>query len=398
MRYRAIPPLREAVRWALEDKTTRRELRTYLERAYAAQAPIEEALRDGIRDARDRVFRSFEAQLETLQRTAAEAGMTLHRAESAEDVQSVLRRVFEQVSARRVVTAWAPLIDEVGVRDVVQAAGASLSFVDVGGYVLQQTQEPPPHPTHLLAHMSMRDLALVLSDVWGQEVRAQGEPIVENIVSRTRRAVASADVGIVSASFVVVESGHPVLLDEEGGRVLAATLPKTVVVLAGMESLVATWQDLSLMVRGYWQGARGRSVPPYVSIVPGREAEREIHLVLVDNGRQKLMNSPYREALYCLHCGACATACPLFREVGGQVYATPYMGPIGSVWASVLWPGEHKGLPEMSVLCGACVSACPVGIDIPALIARLRAEQYREEAEERPRFSPTKFKQLLRRR
>jgi L-lactate dehydrogenase complex protein LldF len=99
----------------------------------------------------------------------------------------------------------------------------------------------------------------------------------------------------------------------------------------------------------------------------------------VDNGRSRLRNSPLKESLYCIRCGACLNACPVFRELGGHAYVgadnsiAPYPGPIGSVISPGLLGGNYVQLAQASSLCGACKDACPVDIDLPRLLTRVRA-------------------------
>ena len=102
----------------------------------------------------------------------------------------------------------------------------------------------------------------------------------------------------------------------------------------------------------------------------------EFHLVIVDNGRSKLLADPHlREALYCIRCGACLNACPVYRKVGGHSYGWVYSGPIGAVVSPVLTNvPDAKDLPYASSLCGACKEACPVRIDLPRMLLYLRSE------------------------
>ncbi len=377
MRYKAIPPLREAIQWALRDSVVRKTLRGTLERYYEEwhlDRGIPDELRIAIKAIQSQSIQNIEKHLKTLQ---AHNHIVLHQPQTEEDLRSLLRRILTQnPNSTHIVTTWAPIIDELHIRELARELGYTLTFVDIAGHVLQYTQEPPAHPTFPLAHLTLRNIAAALESSWQQYMRENAQEIVQNVVSRTRRAIASADIGIINAQFVIAETGEAVLLDDEGARILAATMPPQVVVVAGLEALVPTWEDVNVLAHGYWLGARGKRMAPYVGVIAGDEyASQKIHLVLVDNGRRRLVGTPYEEVLYCLHCGACAIACPVFREVGGQVYASPYMGPIGSVWSPLLWPEEHEELSDMCSLCGACSLVCPAGIDVPGLIARFRYQR-----------------------
>jgi L-lactate dehydrogenase complex protein LldF len=153
-----------------------------------------------------------------------------------------------------------------------------------------------------------------------------------------------------------------------------------------MERLLPTLDDLALMLSLLPRSATGQKLSVYTQLIhsPRRLAEVDgatsRHLIIVDNGRSRLSRSGLREALYCIRCGACLNACPVFREIGGHAYVgahgepAPYPGPIGSIISpGLLGPSEFGQLAQASSLCGACKDACPVDIDLPKLLTRVRA-------------------------
>jgi len=176
-----------------------------------------------------------------------------------------------------------------------------------------------------------------------------------------------------------------VLTNEGNGR-MVTTLPRVHIALMGIERLVPTLEDLDLMLALLPRSATGQKLTVYTNLMngPRRPGEPdgplERHLVLMDNGRSALRRSPLAESLYCIRCGACLNACPVFREIGGHAYigatgkGTPYPGPIGSVISAGLFgEPEFGSLARATSLCGACQEACPVDIDLPKLLLRVRA-------------------------
>jgi L-lactate dehydrogenase complex protein LldF len=149
-----------------------------------------------------------------------------------------------------------------------------------------------------------------------------------------------------------------------------------------MEKVVPSIEDLGLFLRLLIRSATGQRISSYVTTVTGPRGEDEVdgpeefHLVIVDNGRSKMLADPnLREALYCLRCGACLNACPVYRKVGGHAYGWVYPGPIGAIVSPMLTNlSEAKDLPYASTLCGACKEACPVKINIPRMLLYLRKE------------------------
>lgn len=163
---------------------------------------------------------------------------------------------------------------------------------------------------------------------------------------------------------------------------MSTSMPKTHVAIMGMEKVVPSIEDMGTFLRLLIRSATGQRISSYVTMVNGprssceEDGPNEFHLVIVDNGRSKLLGDPrLREALYCIRCGACLNACPVYRKVGGHSYGWVYSGPIGAVISPVLTSvPEAKDLPYASSLCGACKEACPVRIDLPRMLLYLRSE------------------------
>ncbi len=220
-----------------------------------------------------------------------------------------------------------------------------------------------------------------------------GLPYTEDIPTLTaaarrvlREVFLTADVGISGVNFGVAETGTLCIVTNEGNGRMVTTLPPVHIALMGMERLLPTFEDLALMLSLLPRSATGQKLSVYTQLLqaPRREGEvdgaPERHLVILDNGRSRLRNSPLRDSLYCIRCGACLNACPVFREIGGHGYVgsdgsiAPYSGPIGSVISPGLLGLQQFGqLAQASSLCGACKDACPVDIDLPKLLTRVRA-------------------------
>jgi L-lactate dehydrogenase complex protein LldF len=186
--------------------------------------------------------------------------------------------------------------------------------------------------------------------------------------------------GVTGANFAIADTGTLVIVENEGNARLTTTIPRTHIAVMGIEKVIRSWEDLSVLLPLLPPSATGQKITSYVSLLngPRRQAEtdgpEEFHLVLLDNGRRKLhADQDLREALACLRCGACLNACPVYGHIGGHTYDWVYPGPIGAVIGPAM-RGLHVAgeLPFASSLCGACLDACPVKIDLPRLLIRLR--------------------------
>ena len=180
----------------------------------------------------------------------------------------------------------------------------------------------------------------------------------------------------------MADSGAIVLVENEGNARLSTSAPKIHIAVAGIEKIIPRAQDLAVFLNLLGRSATGQPLTVYTSFLAGPRRAGEIdgpdefYLVLLDNGRTKLLADPEkRQSLYCIRCGACLSHCPVYQKIGGHSYPWVYSGPIGAI----ITPQFHgvmsdPWLPFASSLCGRCAEVCPVKIDIPKLLLKLRAE------------------------
>jgi len=197
-----------------------------------------------------------------------------------------------------------------------------------------------------------------------------------------RRRFAEADLGISGVNFAVAETGTILILENEGNARLTTSLPRTHVALMGIEKVIPRFPDLDVFLQLLPRSGTGQVLTAYQSLITGTkhrpedEGPEELHIVVLDNGRSRMLASRVtRQALACIRCGACLNACPVYRQIGGHAYGSVYPGPIGAVLSPQLFGlARSAALPYASSLCGACRDVCPVKIDIPALLLHLRAQ------------------------
>ena len=190
----------------------------------------------------------------------------------------------------------------------------------------------------------------------------------------------AADVGITGANFLIAETGSGIIVTNEGNGDLTQTLPRVQVALAGIEKVVPTLEDAATLLRLLARSATGQEFSSYTTVSGGPRRPGDLdgpehyHVVLLDNGRTKVLATPFRESLQCIRCGACLNACPVYRRIGGHAYGGVYSGPIGSILTPLYDSVPlNPHLPHASSLCGACQAACPVKINIHEQIYAWRA-------------------------
>src|SRR5438034_2894 len=231
----------------------------------------------------------------------------------------------------------------------------------------------------------------------GQRVPAERETRAQFARQALRQSFAEADVGISGAKFAIAETGSIVLVTNEGNGRLTCSLPKCHIAVMGIEKVIPRLADLPYFLKVLARAATGQKLSIYTQIITGPrqpgelDGPEEFHLLILDNGRSRILASPLRESLFCIRCGACLNACPIYRSVGGHAYGGVYAGPIGAV-LTPLYDGlaANHHLPHASSLCGACQAACPVKIQIPEMLIRLR-EQLHHEPEQKSRLEALSY-------
>jgi L-lactate dehydrogenase complex protein LldF len=271
--------------------------------------------------------------------------------------------------------------EEIELNHELEAAGIEVVETDLGEYVVQLDNDRPSHIVAPILHKTKADVARVFREKLGaSEEDVSDVPHMTQLARRVlRSAFLRADMGISGVNFGVAETGSICICTNEGNGRLTTTLPRIHVAMMGIERLVPTPDDLGVMLQVLARSGTGQKLTVYNNVLTGprRSGEddgpEELHVVLVDNGRTRVLGSELAEILYCIRCGACLYACPVYQTIGGHAYGSVYSGPVGSV----LTPGlrgiqEFHDLPHASSLCGVCREVCPVRIDIPRMLLKLR--------------------------
>lgn len=329
---------------------------------------------------RAEVIEHLEEYLEKFIKNATQNGMIVHRAKDADEAIKIF---IEIVGAQHNAPTHKPLVaksksmvsEEINLNHALEAQGMRVVETDLGEYIVQLRNERPAHIITPAVHLRRHEVGQLFHEKLGVPY-TEDIPTMTNTARKVLREVfLTADVGVSGVNFGVAETGGICLVTNEGNGRMVTTLPPIHIALMGMERLVRSLDDLALMLSLLPRSATGQKLSVYTQIIHQPLPGQQRHIILLDNGRTKLRNSPLKESLYCIRCGACLNACPVFRELGGHAYNSVYPGPIGSVISAGLFGSEFVPLAQASSLCGACKEACPVDIDLPKLLTRVRAGQ-----------------------
>jgi L-lactate dehydrogenase complex protein LldF len=309
-------------------------------------------------------------------------GGVVHFARDAKEATDIVVEVARSRGVKLVTKSKSMVSEEMGLNHALKANGIEPVETDLGEYIIQLADETPFHIVAPAMHKSKEQVSDLFVDKLGME-RIMEIPAMTLAARRVlREKFLKADMGISGVNFAVAETGSVLIVTNEGNGDMCTSLPRIHLAVMGMEKVVPALEDLAVMLRLLPRAATGQPITSYVTLVSGprrrsdEDGPNEFHLVIMDNGRSKLLADPdLRESLYCIRCGACLNTCPVYRKVGGHAYGWVYPGPIGAVVTPVLTglPGA-KALPFASTLCGACRDVCPLKINIPHMLLKLRSQ------------------------
>jgi len=353
--------------------------------AFASLANPQE-LRAHARLIRAEVVAHLDSYLEQFVAHTTENGIVVHRAADDTEAIKIVLEIALQQGAKLIAKSKTMVSEEIGLNHALEGQGLRVIETDLGEYIVQLRGEAPSHIITPAVHLRRQDVGKLFEEKLGLPYTEDIGIMTNAARSTLRQVFLDADIGISGVNFGVAETGTLCVVTNEGNGRMVTTLPRTHIALMGIERLLPSMDDLALMLSLLPRSATGQKLSVYTNLINSPrgaydpDGPQERHLILVDNGRTAVRESELQEILYCIRCGACLNACPVFREIGGHAYVgrdgkgSAYPGPIGSVVSPALFGQLEFGhLARASSLCGACKEACPVDIDLPKLLLRVRA-------------------------
>ncbi|MFA9488391.1 MULTISPECIES: LutB/LldF family L-lactate oxidation iron-sulfur protein [unclassified Mannheimia] len=338
-----------------------------------------EEWRDDAKAIRNHVLANLDAYLYQLSEKVTQNGGHVFFAETAEEATDYIKNVAKAKNAKKIVKSKSMVTEEIGMNHVLESEGIKIVETDLGEYLLQIVGDKPSHIVVPAIHKDRYRIRQEMHDVLGYEGSETPEEMTAFVRQKIREDFLEADIGISGCNFAVPETGSVCLVTNEGNLRMATTVPKTHIAVMGMERIAPTFKEVDVLITMLARSAVGAKLTAYNTWLTGPRLEgetdgpEEFHLVIVDNGRSKILESEFQEVLRCIRCGACLNTCPAYRQIGGHGYGSIYPGPIGSVISPLLGGYEEfKELPYACSLCTACNSVCPVKIPLAQLILKHR--------------------------
>jgi L-lactate dehydrogenase complex protein LldF len=343
-------------------------------RGITAQIPYFEEWRQAANDAKRYAIANLDKLLVEFERNLTARGVTVLWAQDAEEANRHVLEIARQHEVKSVVKSKSMLSEEMELNHVLSAAGIKPVETDLGEYIVQLAEQRPVHIVTPALHMSAADVGRLFAEKLGEPFTAEHEKLTDVARRHLRDEYLRAEMGISGCNFGVADTGTIVVVENEGNAGLSTATPPVHVAIMGIEKILPKIDYLPTFLNLLGRSGTGQKLTTYTHLINGPVPGKKLYVIILDNGRSNILKDPAaRAALFCMRCGACLNACPVYRRTGGWAYGWVYPGPIGAIITPHLVGMEQAGkLPFASSLCGACGEVCPAKIDIPHQLVHLR--------------------------
>jgi len=374
------------------DKEHRRKINFNISK-YNAVVPVGKEQFSDVNLAREKAknikwkaIETLDKQLENFEAAITKRGAKVIWAEDAQQALEAVKKICDEKNCKTLVKSKSMVTEEIHLNRFLEKNGIESVETDLGEYIQQLDGEPPYHIVTPAMHKSKEDVARLFFEKLGTDPKATPEQLTLVAREVLREKYVQAEVGITGANFIITDIGAIAITENEGNARLSCAWPKTHIVITGIEKVIPSLNDLALFWPLLATYGTGQKVTVYSTIVTGPRQENEtdgpddMYVILLDNGRTNILaDEKQRESLYCIRCGACLNACPVYKNIGGHSYESTYSGPIGAVITPHLKEmGEWKHLSYASSLCGNCTEVCAVKINLHELLLENRHEAVSE--------------------
>ncbi len=328
--------------------------------------PEWESLREAASQIKNNVLSRLSEYLVAFEARATENGITVHWAENAEQHNAIVVNILQQQGINQMIKSKSMLTEECHLNEYLQQKGIEVIDTDLGERVVQLAKEPPSHIVLPCIHKKKEEIGALFHEHLGT-LEGASDPMYLTAEARKhlREKFLTRRAALTGVNFAIAETGEIVICTNEGNADMGAHLCDVHIASMGIEKIIPERKHLPVFLRLLTRSATGQPITTYSSHFRTPRAGKQIHIIIVDNGRStQLGRKDFRSSLKCIRCAACFNTCPVYRRSGGHSYHTAIAGPIGSILAPNLDMKKYADLPFASTLCGSCSHVCPVKIDI----------------------------------
>jgi len=387
---RTASPFPMAARALMGDQQLRKNVRHATNviqakrRSVVNEMPDWQELREAGKQLRKHTMRHLDFYLEMFERNCTAAGGVVHWARDAEEARRIVVGLVKAEAATEVIKIKSMTTEEIQLNKALEAEGIHAYETDLAELIIQLGHDQPSHIVVPALHKNRSQIReIFMREMNLPELGEAPQDLADAARRFLREKFLRVKTGVSGANFLIAETGGVAIVESEGNGRMCLTLPETLIAVAGIDKVVPRFQDLEVLLQLLPRSATGERMNPYNSIWTGVDATdgpKAFHVVLMDNARTEILaDEEARQTLYCIRCGACQNACPVYQQTGGHAYGSVYAGPIGAILTPQLMEMHHaQTLPYASSLCGACYEVCPVKIDIPEVLIHLRNRVVKE--------------------
>lgn len=360
-------------------------------KAYENVADVD-ALRESVKQMKQKTVAHLDEIANQFEAEATKRGAKVFRAATGEELKKYLIDLCKEKNVKRIVKSKSMASEEIHLNTALEAAGLRVKETDLGEWIIALAGQKPSHMVMPAIHLNRQQVAEYFSEELHQKIEPDIPLMVQAARQNLREEFLQADMGITGANFGIAENGAIGLVTNEGNARLVTTLPRIHVVIIGYEKLIPTIKDAAPILRTLPRNATGQCLTSYASMISGQvptlvkkdgqwvEDAKELHIILLDNGRLKAAkDEKFKQIYQCVRCASCLNVCPVYLLVGGHVYGHIYSGGIGAILTAFLNSmGDFEAINELCIGCRKCTTICPGKIDIPGLIEELRIRSVKE--------------------
>lgn len=342
--------------------------------------------RERAKNVKWRAIETLDQQLEDFESNLTRRGGRVIWAADSDEACAEILKICKEKNCRTIVKSKSMVTEEIHLNSFLEKNNIESVETDLGEYIQQLDGEPPYHIVTPAMHKSKEDVAKLFYEKLHTAPNLTPEQLTLVAREKLREKYVAAEIGVTGANFIIADTGGIAVTENEGNARLSSAFPKTHIVIVGIEKVIPSLTDLGLFWPLLATYGTGQRITVYNTVISGprqaneHDGPEEMIVILLDNGRTNILaNEKSRESLYCIRCGACLNACPVYKNIGGHAYGTTYSGPIGSVITPHLKElDQWKHLSYASSLCGNCTEVCPVKINLHELLLENRAEAVTE--------------------
>jgi len=342
----------------------------------------EEALKKDLRRIKEYSIKNLSALKAKAIENLKKQGVKVFEAKDSKEAKEILLKLIPE--GETIVKSKSNVINEIGIEDLEKRN--EIIETDCGDFLVQISEESSVHPVTPALHLTVDRIVRVIEKKFGVKLEGKPEEIVKWVIGYFREKILKAKIGLSGANIISAD-GWIFIVENEGNISLVSKLPEKHIIVASIDKIVPTIQDAITICKALAIYGAGASLPAYINVIssPSKTADiqkqivygahgpKEVYLILLDNGRSKIIEEGLEEILYCINCGACLYFCPVYRQIFDN-YGYKYFGGRGVSLISFIFGIEkafERGLFYCTT-CSACKEQCPLSIDIPSLIRKVR--------------------------